>query len=115
MSGKGDEYRAASARAREARSRLLADYADARQRLSPERLKSDAAEIVLSKAHAAATGAARGARAHPLLVGGLGAGVAGWFFRRPIWALSRRLIVQLRDRISRYSGRGSEQHDRKEE
>jgi len=113
MSDLRAEYLAASSRAEAAKASLLADVAQARTRLSPDRLKSDLMSQVSAQARTIAKGAGNGARSHPWALGAVAAAIFGWIFRRPIAALSCTLFVQARDRIARYrerrSGRDSQE------
>jgi hypothetical protein len=102
-----EDYLAATARAKAAKATLLADVADARERLAPDRLKADMMAQVSDYARAVAQGASRGARTHRWAVGVAAVALVGLIFRRPIAALSCGLFVQARDRIARYRRRRS--------
>ncbi|WP_336961157.1 hypothetical protein [Sphingobium aquiterrae] len=114
MSDLREDYLAASSRAAAARATLLADVAEARSRLSPDRLKSDLVDQASVQARTMAKGAGKAARAHPWALGAVAAAIFGWIFRRPITALSCRLFVQARDRIGRYRERRSDTDSREE-
>lgn len=107
MSDLREDYLAASSRAKAAKTALLADAAEARSRLSPDRLKSELLSRVSIQARTMAQGARKGVRTHPWALGVVAAAVSGWIFRRPIAALSCKLFVQARDRIGRYRERRS--------
>lgn len=89
-------YRAACARTRDARERLLTSVQAARNRVAPARLRQDAAAGVVGAAMDGAAYAAAKARQRPIATGGAIAALLLYLARRPLAALFGRLYVRIR-------------------
>ena len=94
---KSSTYRRATQEAETARARFMLSLQHAKFRFTPNRLKADAIQKLHSAADDAQRQAARTAREHPFVIGGIVTAIAGWFLRRPIMALSRKAGVSLRE------------------
>ncbi|EQB30704.1 hypothetical protein [Sphingobium ummariense] len=93
MSGEAD-YKAATARAREARAHFLTSAQAARDRITPARLKQDAQ----AQAADVVGRMAAKARQRPIAIGTAAAALLAYLARRPLAALFGRLYVRLRNR-----------------
>ncbi|MGE4323252.1 MAG: hypothetical protein AB7E60_09515 [Sphingobium sp.] len=93
-------YRLAVTEAEEAKARFLATLGEAKQRMAPARLKSDAkqkaAELVLDTGRKAAAGI----KQRPIASGAAAGALIICLARRPIGTLFRRLYVRFKTRNS---------------
>lgn len=88
-------YRAAAARANDARVQLLTSASDAKARISRARLKQDVVDKVTGTVlEGIAVGAAK-AQQRPVAVGAALGAFGLFLFRRPVTALFGRLYVRL--------------------
>lgn len=93
---KSRAYRKAALETKVAQADFLLSVDKAKARLSPGRLKQDAIRTLKHTAENVQKDAVAGARAHPVITGGVAAAVAALLFRRPLMALSRKAGVSVR-------------------
>lgn len=92
-----EHYRSASRDADAKKARFLGDVEIAKARVSPTRLKQDVKEKAGAAFNDASERAQDGLRRHPVAIGAAVAGVAAYVFRRPLAALSERVVDYARD------------------
>lgn len=97
---KQTDYRAATAHAEAAKARFMATLGEARQRIAPARLKSDARQKAAGLAIDAGQAARAGIRQRPVAIGAAAGALLLWLARRPIGTLFHRLYVRFKTRNS---------------
>lgn len=93
----GTSYSDACKRAEDARHRFLATSQEARERITPARLKKDAVGKVKSAFKDGVASAGNAIQQRPIATGAAVSAFALFLARRPLTALFKRLYVRLTD------------------